>query len=126
MLFPFGFGLSYTTYAYSGLSVTPGENVTVSFRVKNTGKSSGIEIAQIYASLPDAAGEPPKRLVGWTRVALGPGEQKDVTVKVDLPMISVFNAEKNLWEVVPGEYKIRAGGSSRDLPLSATIALSGK
>lgn len=126
VLFPFGFGLSYTTYAYSGLSVTPGENVTVSFKVKNTGKRSGIEIAQIYASLPDAAGEPPKRLVGWTRVALCPGEQKDVTVKVDLQMISVFNAEKNSWEVVPGEYKIRAGRSSRDLPLSATIVLSGK
>jgi beta-glucosidase len=64
--------------------------------------------------------------VGWSKIALGPGEQKDVTVKVDPQMVSVFNPDRNLWEVVPGEYKVWAGGSSRDLPLSATIALSGK
>ena len=64
--------------------------------------------------------------MGWSKIALRPGEQRDVTVKVDSQMVSVFNADKNLWEVVPGEYKVWAGGSSRDLPLSATIALSGK
>jgi beta-glucosidase len=64
--------------------------------------------------------------VGWSKIALGPGEQKDVTVKVEPLMVSVFNVDKNLWEVVPGEYKVWAGASSRDLPLSATITLSGK
>ena len=73
VLFPFGFGLSYTTFTYSGLSVTAGDSTTVTFTVKNTGKRAGTETAQVYASLPDAAGEPPKRLVGWTRVDLGAG-----------------------------------------------------
>ena len=72
VLFPFGFGLSYTTFAYSGMSVTAGDSTVVSFTVKNTGKRAGTENAQVYASLPDAAGEPPKRLVGWTRVESGP------------------------------------------------------
>ena len=83
VLFPFGFGLSYTTFAYSGICrSTPGDSTTVTFTVKNTGKRAGTETAQVYASLPDAAGEPPKRLVGWTRVELGAGESKQVSVPV--------------------------------------------
>ena len=62
VLFPFGFGFSYTTFAYSGLSVTAGDSTTVTFTVKNTGKRAGTETAQVYASLPDAADEPPS---GW-------------------------------------------------------------
>ena len=80
VLFPFGFGLSYTTFAYSGLKITPGDATTVSFTVKNTGKRAGSEIAQVYASLPESAGEPPNRLVGWTRIDLAPGESKQATV----------------------------------------------
>ena len=77
VLFPFGFGLSYTTYSYSGLKVTPGAaGTTVTFSVKNTGKRAGVEIAEVYAALPASAEEPPKRLVGWSRVALGPANQK--------------------------------------------------
>ena len=83
VLFPFGYGLSYTTYAYSGFKVTPGENARVTFTVKNTGNRAGAEIAQVYAALPASAGEPPKRLVGWSKVKLNPGESKDVTVDVD-------------------------------------------
>jgi beta-glucosidase len=74
--FPFGYGLSYTTYSYSNMKVTPGEHVRVSFTVKNTGSRAGAEIAQVYASFPSSAGEPPKRLVGWSRVKLNPGESK--------------------------------------------------
>jgi beta-glucosidase len=76
VLFPFGFGLSYTTYSYSGLKVTPGNPTVVGFTVKNTGSHAGAEIAQVYAALPAAAGEPPKRLVGWSKVSLDPGESK--------------------------------------------------
>ena len=77
VLFPFGFGLSYTTYAYSGLTREERRRtIAVTFTVKNTGKRAGTEIAQVYASLPDAAGEPPKRLIGWARVDLAPGESK--------------------------------------------------
>ena len=125
-LFPFGFGLSYTTYGYSELKTTSDNGLTVTFKLKNTGNRAGEETAQVYLTLPASAHEPPRRLVGWSKIALGPGEQKDVTVKVDPQMVSVFNPDRNLWEVVPGEYKVWAGGSSRDLPLSATIALSGK
>jgi beta-glucosidase len=120
-LFPFGFGLSYTTYAYSALKTTSDNGLTVTFKVKNTGSRAGEETSQVYLTLPASANEPPKRLVGWSKIALGPGDQKDVKVKVDPQMLSIFNPDKNSWEVVPGAYKVWVGRSSRDLPLSASI-----
>jgi len=123
-LFPFGFGLSYTTYAYSDLKTTSANGLTVTFKVKNTGDRAGVETAQIYLTLPANTHEPPRRLVGWSKIALGSGEQQDVTVKVEPRMVSIFNPDKNVWEVVSGEYKVWVGRSSRDLPLSATIALN--
>jgi beta-glucosidase len=122
VLFPFGFGLSYTTYAYSGLKVTPGDSTTVSFTVKNTGKRAGSEIAQVYASLPDAAGEPPKRLIGWTRVELAAGESKQVSVPVSRDRLTVYDEASDSWKMVPGSYVIRVGGSSQDLPLQQAIS----
>lgn len=119
-LFPFGFGLSYTTYGYSGLKVAPGQQTTVSFTVKNTGKRAGEEIAQVYAALPASAAEPPKRLVGWTKVQLQPGESKQVTVTIPAKYLSIFDEGQNGWKLVPGSYTFMAGGSSQDLPLSAT------
>jgi beta-glucosidase len=116
-LFPFGFGLSYTTYAYSGLSVTAGDSTSVSFTVKNIGKRAGTEIAQIYASLPDSAGEPPKRLVGWARVELAPGESKQVSVPVSRDRLTVYDEGSDSWKLVPGNYVFRVGSSSQDLPL---------
>jgi beta-glucosidase len=117
VLFPFGFGLSYTTYAYSGLAVKNGDGLTVSFSVKNTGKRTGTEIAQIYASLPESAGEPPKRLIGWARVELAAGESKVVTIPVDRDRLNIFDEASDAWKLVPGSYTIMAGGSSQDLPL---------
>ena len=122
VLFPFGFGLSYTTYAYSGLSVTPGDTTSVSFTVKNTGKRAGTEIAQVYASFPDAAGEPPKRLIGWARVELAPGESKQVSVPVSQDRLTVYDEASDSWKLVPGKYAIRVGGSSQDLPLQKTVS----
>jgi beta-glucosidase len=124
-LFPFGFGLSYTAFSYSQLSVTPGEKVQVSFTLKNSGSRAGAEIAQVYLSFPASAGEPPKRLVGWQKVQLGPGESRSVTVTVDSQMMSVFNVDKEVWEVVPGNYSVYVGGSSRDLSLHAKLAVAG-
>jgi beta-glucosidase len=124
-LFPFGFGLSYTTFAYSDLKAAAGNGVDVTFSVKNTGSRAGEETAEVYLSLPESAGEPPRRLVGWSKVALGAGEQKQVAVHVEPLMLSVFNVEKNAWEQVAGEYKVSAGGSSRDLPLNTAIKLGG-
>jgi beta-glucosidase len=121
VLFPFGFGLSYTSFAYSGLTITPGESTTVSFTVKNTGKRAGSEVAQVYASLPDSAGEPPKRLVGWTRVELKAGESKQVSVAVSRDRLNIFEEASNEWKLVPGSYTIRVGGSSQDLPLQQAV-----
>ena len=79
------------TYGCSGLTVKSGETVSVSFTVRNSGKRAGTEIAQVYASLPDAAGEPPKRLIGWARVELAPGESKQVSVPVDHDRVIVYD-----------------------------------
>jgi beta-glucosidase len=121
VLFPFGFGLSYTSFAYSGLTVTPGESTTVSFTVKNTGKRAGRETAEVYASLPESSGEPPNRLIGWTKVDLSPGESKQVSVPVSKDRLSIFDEASDSWKLPPGEYVIRVGGSSRDLALQKAI-----
>ena len=121
VLFPFGFGLSYTTYAYSGLKVTPGDSTEVSFTIKNTGKRAGRETAQVYASLPDSTGEPPNRLVGWTKVDLAPGESKQVTLPVSRERLQIFDEASDSWKLIPGQYVLRVGSSSRDLPLHQSL-----
>jgi len=123
VLFPFGYGLSYTTYSYSNLKVTPGMNPRVSFTVTNTGNRAGAEVAEVYAALPAAAAEPPKRLVGWSKIKLNAGESKEVTVDVDRKYLSIFNVEQKGWQLVPGDYSFMAGGSSQSLPLKATVGL---
>ena len=123
-LFPFGFGLSYTTYSYSGLQTTPGSEVKVSFSVTNTGTRTGAEVAQVYVSLPPSAGEPFKRLVAWEKIHLAPGETKGVTLTLNPQYLSVFNVNKGGWELVPGEYKVYVGGSSRSTPLTETVPIA--
>jgi beta-glucosidase len=122
-LFPFGFGLSYTTYAYSGLKITPGKEVRVSCKVTNTGERAGAEIAQVYVALPPSAGEPPKRLVAWDKIQLAPGETKVVTLRLDPHYLSIFNVDKNDWELLPGEYTVFVGGSSRNTPLTGIVRI---
>jgi beta-glucosidase len=122
VLFPFGHGLSYTTFTYSGLNVTPGKETGVSFTLKNTGKRDGAEIAEVYAALPASTGEPPKRLVGWSKVWLKAGESKEVRVSVDAKYLSIYD-EAGGWKLVPGGYTFMAGGSSQELPLSVKADL---
>jgi beta-glucosidase len=123
VLFPFGFGLSYSTYEYSDLAVSPGKTVSVTFSVKNVSNAAGTEIAEIYASLPSQAGEPPKRLVGWSRIKLLPGESKQVSIPISDDRLKIYDEESNNWRLVPGTYTIRVGGSSQNLPLVNSIRL---
>jgi beta-glucosidase len=123
VLFPFGYGLSYTSYHYSGLTVTSGKMIKATFTLANTGARAGAEIAEVYASLPASAQEPPKRLVGWSKVNLNPGEQRTLTVEIDPKYLSIFDEQKDGWVLVPGDYTILVGGSSQDLPLKTTVSL---
>ena len=117
-LFAFGHGLSYTTFAYSGLKAGMD---SVSFTVRNTGPRAGAEIAQVYVGLPPEAKEPPKRLVAWDKVRLAPGESKTVTLPLEPKLLSIFDERKGDWELLPGEYRFFVGGSSRNTPLTATL-----
>ena len=123
VLFPFGHGLSYTTYAYSGLAVHSSDQVGVTFTIANTGKRAGAEIAEVYAGLPASAGEPPRRLVGWAKVSLSPGESKQASVTIDRKMLSVYDEKTDTWQLPAGTYTLFVGASSRDLPLEKTIEL---
>jgi len=119
-LFPFGFGLSYTTFGYSGLTVDNATR-TAHFTVKNTGTREGTEIAELYVALPAAAKENYKRLVAWQRVKLAPGESKTVDLTMNPLYLSIFDTAKDGWKLLPGDYKVMAGSSSSDTPLNATL-----
>jgi beta-glucosidase len=121
-LFPFGFGLSYTSYTYSGLSVDSSAK-TVRFTVKNTGKRAGTEITEVYATLPKGTDEPFKRLVGWKRVTLGPGESQDVTITIDPQPLQTFDESEDTWILTNGEYGVMVGPSSGNTPLRASLRI---
>ena len=123
VLFPFGYGLSYTTYSYSDLKVKLGRETTVSFTVKNTGRRAGAETAEVYVALPASAGEPPKRLVGWSKVHLNAGESREVSVTVEPKYLSIYDESLDGWKLVPGSYTFMVGGSSQDLPLVEKVSL---
>ncbi len=129
-LFPFGFGLSYTTFAYSNLSVSPqtgdlNEPVTVSFDVKNTGRREGAEVAELYvgdshASVP----RPVKELKGFAKVNLKPEESRRVTLRLDRRAFSFYDVAQKTWNAEPGEFSIQIGGSSDKIELRGTFKLT--
>ncbi|KAG8152216.1 glycoside hydrolase family 3 C-terminal domain-containing protein [Burkholderia catarinensis] len=126
-LFPFGHGLSYTTYALSGMTAQADAsgNVTVGVTVTNTGARAGVQTVQIYAALPASLGEPPKRLVGWTKVALQPGEARTVSVAVPAQRFAVWDATAHAWRIGAGSYVLSAAASSRDpQALSRAVTLA--
>ncbi len=92
------------------------------FTVTNAGSRPGVEVAEVYAGLPAAAEEPPKRLVGWTRVALQPGESREVSVSIDPKYLSIYDEQQG-WKLLPGQYTFMVGGSSQDLPLKQETTL---
>jgi beta-glucosidase len=122
VLFPFGFGLSYTTFGYSNLKVgRNGESVTLT--VKNNGTRAGAEVAEVYATLPASAGEPWKRLIAYKKVELAAGESKTLTVDVDPTYESIWDVAAKRWTRPSGEYKVMAGPSSAETPLEATFSV---
>lgn len=129
---PFGYGLSYTTFEYSNMKVageasTNDESISLSFEVKNTGIVAGDEIAQIYLS-PTSKEQPirPIQLQGFTRVSLQPGESKTVSVKLFTDQFGFYSNEgQRQWNVLPGQYLIKVGSSSVDIKLQETVTLKG-
>ncbi len=122
-LFPFGFGLSYTTFRYSEPVVNPAQK-TVTFQLENTGTRAGTETPQVYAHLPGSTGENFDRLAGWQRVELAPRERTRITVSLEPLALAIFDTAKDQWSFPKGEYKLLVGGSSRDLPLTVSFSLS--
>ncbi len=121
-LFPFGFGLSYTTYKYSDLHAD-GSSKKATVTIQNTGKRAGTEIAEVYVQLPKSSGENFRRLAGWQRVELAPGERKTVTVSMEPLSMASWDEGTESWKWLPGTYTVSAGSSSRDLPLTAPVNL---
>jgi beta-glucosidase len=126
-LFPFGFGLSYTSFAFRHLTVSPRPDrdgkVTVGVDVTNTGRRTGAEVVQAYVSFPTAAGEPPRQLKGFDKVTLRPGQSKHVTFRLDRRAFSIWDSAADRWTTVPGKYRVAVGNSSRNLPLGGTVTV---
>lgn len=123
VLFPFGFGLSYTTFEYSNLVVSEKE---ASFTLKNTGKMDGAEVAQLYVSKTDGeVFRPAKELKGFAKVFLKAGESKKVTIKLDDKAFRYFNVDTNRFEVEGGDWTVMIGASVADIKLSGTVAVQG-
>jgi beta-glucosidase len=122
-LFPFGFGLSYTTFLLSHLAVTGGERPRITLDVANTGKLAGQAVPQIYVVLPDGTSATPFRLAGFAKLALAPGEMRTVSLTVDPRLLSEFDAKSDDWRVDAGVYRFEAGFASTDLTLAKTVTL---
>jgi len=129
-LFPFGYGLSYTTFKYENLSVAPVTGsadalYTVSFDLSNTGDRAGAEVAQVYvADDHSKIARPAKELKGFAKVTLQPGETKHVSVNLDARSFAYFDAAAKQWHIMPGTFGILVGGSSQDIALKGSVAVT--
>ena len=123
VLFPFGFGLSYTSFEYSDLTVTDKE---ATFTLKNTGSMDGAEVAQLYVSKPDGeVFRPTRELKGFAKVFLKAGESKKVTIPLDDKAFRYFNVDTNKFEVEGGQWTIMIGASCADIKLSGAVTVKG-
>jgi beta-glucosidase len=126
-MFSFGFGLSYTSFSFSNLTVSAlpqGGAATVSATVTNTGSRAGADVAQLYVTDPAAAGEPPHQLAGFARVSLAAGASKTVQFPLTQSSLQFWSASANNWSTATGSYGIAVGDSDSHLPLTGTLAVS--
>jgi beta-glucosidase len=129
-LFPFGYGLSYTTFAYGNLKIAPaapkaGQEVTVTFDVTNTGAVTGADVAQLYLGNPSASvPRPLKELKGFQRVVLKPGETQQIALKLDPRAMSFYDVKGKGWKQEPGTFTVAVGRSSADLQLKGEYKVS--
>jgi beta-glucosidase len=126
-LYPFGYGLSYTTFGFSNLhvgSLTAGGTATVTATVTNTGSVAGADVAQLYLTDPAASGQPPLQLEGYQRVSLAPGASATVTFPLTQRNLEYWNSASNGWATSTGSYGISVGDSDASLPLTGTLAVS--
>ncbi len=126
VLFPFGFGLSYTEFKYSDLKVNiENEKVDIRFKIKNVGDVAGKEIVQIYVKKADSAVfRPDKELRDFAKVDLNPGEEKDVHIVLDRACFEYYDIENDKWQVEAGEYEILVGKSSRNIVLNDKVVIN--
>jgi beta-glucosidase len=133
-LFPFGYGLSYTTFRYGNISVKPASSsettrrprYEVSFDVTNTGKRAGAEVAQVYvAEQHGSVPRPPKELKGFAKLSLAPGETQRATVLLDLRSFSYYDIGQKRWRAEPGTYAVLVGSSSERIELTGDLVLAG-
>jgi beta-glucosidase len=123
-LFAFGHGLSYTKFTYSNLQARlDGQDLVVTFQVRNAGRRDGKDVAQLYVSPHDGGWEAPKRLAGFKKVELQPGMTEPVELRVDPRLLGIFSEADKTWRIAPGSYKLMLGHSSVDLPLETVIEL---
>jgi beta-glucosidase len=129
-LYPFGFGLSYTTFSVSNVTMTPSsvdgtQPIIVNATVENTGNRYGAEVVQVYLGLPASLGEPPKRLVGFEKVWLNPGQQQVVTITIDPAAtnhpFSYWDTATHSWATQSGAYTLYVGNSSRDITFTGSV-----
>ncbi|HEV8408448.1 MAG TPA: glycoside hydrolase family 3 C-terminal domain-containing protein [Sphingomicrobium sp.] len=126
-LFPFGLGLSYTSFDFGPVSAEPlpAGGLRVEFTLRNTGNREGMAVGQVYASSPSAGWEAPRRLVGFAKVDLAPGASQRVAVDVDPRLLATFDEQGHAWRIAPGRYTLMLGASSRDLRTNTTVAIPG-
>jgi beta-glucosidase len=120
-LFPFGYGLSYTSFDVSNLQVEGGKTLTVHFDVTNTGDRDGADVPQVY--LRSAAGKQQMRLIGWDKVLLAPGQRRRVTVVVDPRLLADYDTTINGWRIAAGDYALAVGRDAGHAALSGSARL---
>ena len=119
--YPFGHGLSYTTFNYSQLVISSTDQ-TITFDLENTGAVAGAEVAQVYLGFPAVAGEPPLQLKGFSKVNLEAGQKKTVTINLTARDLSIWNIMDHDFTVVKGDFQVQVGASSRDLRLNGILS----